>query len=351
MQKKWLAAACVVACGGAWAQSSVTLYGTADAMAGNVRVGGKSTTSMLDGGNAASRIGFRGTEDLGGGQKVGFVLESGLLMQNGQGTIPGPGMNWARQSFLHVSGPWGMVEMGRMYTPMFFTLLKADPFNMNAIFSPINAVAMTDAQPGLRAFGHRANNQFRYSLPTGLPVTASIAYGPGDTTDKTVKRSAFMGGNVGWTSGGLFLGYAFQRQNDGAEAPITSKLGKSTYQTLSAAYQWSSFKLTGNYMRNSSNLDSVPTAQLFSLGASYSFSPTSTLLAEVLHRRVDDSARKQNVLTLGYDHNLSKRTALYGRFMLVSNKANASASFGGAVVPANSGNNIRIVGLGIRHHF
>ncbi len=351
MRSLCLLAAGWAVCGGVWAQSSVTLYGSADAFLGNVRVGSSSRTTMLDGGNAASRIGFRGVEDLGGGMKAGFVLESGLFLQNGQGTIPGPGMNWARQSFLYVDGPWGKLEMGRMYTPMFFTLLKSDPFNMNAVFSPLNSVAMTDAQLGLRAFAARASNQFRYNLPSSLPISGSVAYGPGDTTEKTVKRSAFMGGNLGWTSGGLTLGYAFQQQNDGAEAPITTRLAKSRTHLLSATYQTSKFKVSGNVARNASNLDGVPAAKLFSLGASYSFTPASTVMAEVLHRRVDHSARKQNVLALGYDHNLSKRTALYGRVMWVSNKANASANLGGATVPANSGNNIRIVGLGIRHHF
>jgi predicted porin len=352
MQTKWLAAACLMAIGGgAHAQSSVTLYGTADAFLSNVRVGSTSATRMADGGHTASKIGFRGVEDLGGGNKVGFVLESGLLLQNGQGTIPGPGMNWGRQSFLYVDGPWGKLEMGRMYTPMFFTLYKGEPFGMNAVFSPLNSVAMTDAQPGLRPFGARANNQFRYSLPASWAVSGSIAYGPGDTTDKTVKRSSFMGGNLGWTNGGFFLGYAFQRQNEGAEAPIVSKLGKSTYQTLSGGYQWTNLKVAVNYIHKSSNLDSVPDGQLLGVSASWAITPASTVMAEVLHRKVDDSSRSQNVLALGYDYNLSKRTALYGRLLYVANKGNASAGLGGAAVPANSGDDVRIMGVGIRHNF
>ncbi|WP_157667521.1 porin [Comamonas serinivorans] len=350
----WAAATLAVsgmACGAAWAQSSVTLYGVVDAYVGNVRVGDKSVTAMGDGGNAASRIGFRGTEDLGGGNKVGFVLESGLFVQNGQGTIPGPGMAWTRQSYLSAEGHWGKLEMGRMYTPMFFTLFRTDPFGMNAVFSPLNAVSGTDAQPGLRAFAARSSNMFRYHLPASWPVAASLAYAPGDTTSNTVKRSAFMGGNVGWTQGGLFLGYAFQRFNEGAEAAITGPLGRSTYQTLSAAYQWTQLRVSGNYIRKTSNLDGVPTGQLFSLSASYAYSPTLTVMAEAVRRKVNGSARSQNVLALGFDHNLSKRTALYGRLLYLSNAANASATLGGAVVTPNSGDNVRLVGLGIRHMF
>lgn len=345
----WAAAALAVsglAGQAAWAQSSVTLYGVVDAFASNVKSGGQGRTAMADGGDMASRIGFRGTEDLGGGHKVSFVLEQGLSVQSGQSTG-----GFTRQSFLSMSGPWGALAMGRMYTPLFNSLFAHDPFSMNAVYTPLNLIYATDAQTGLRAFAARADNLFRYSLPAGMPISGSLAYAPGTTTTDTVRRSAFMGGNLGWKAGGFSVAYGFQRYREGAERTLVEPLARSTYHALSASYTWSKAKLTGHYIRNSSSLAGVGTAQLFALEASYTPTPVSTVLAGVTHRKVGDSARSQNLLTLGYNHNLSKRTVLYGRFQYLDNRSNASATVGGAPMVANSGHNVRMVGVGIRHSF
>jgi predicted porin len=75
--------------------------------------------------NNASRIGFRGTEDLGGGLKAGFVLEHGFNINNGtqsQSAI------WARQSEVNLGGNWGMVRLGNLGAGF----QKANPTDSNA---------------------------------------------------------------------------------------------------------------------------------------------------------------------------------------------------------------------------
>ncbi|ARU05604.1 hypothetical protein CCO03_13750 [Comamonas serinivorans] len=345
-----LAAACAAACPLASAQSQVNLYGTADLMLRHVQSGPTRSTTLVDGGHAASRLGFRGSEDLGDGWRAGFVLEMGINAANGQGTIPGPTAAFTRQSYLSLSGPWGSLEMGRMYTPMFLSLLKTDPFSMNALFSPLNAVSLTDGQTGLRAFSARASNLVRYHAPALGPVTASLAHARGDETGR---RSQFLGGNLAWTHQGWYVGYGFQRTRDGWASPPadgSGATGASLHQSLSVARQWAQFKLSGNVMRNRGPAG-VPHAQLFSLGASWAVNPSNTLLAEVLHRRVAHSPRRQNVLTLGWDHALSKRTAVYGRLLILANDGQASATLGGVPVVADSGHNLRVFGVGLRHQF
>jgi predicted porin len=317
----------------------------------NAKSGSKSVTSMGDGGEAASRIGFRGTEDLGGGNKVGFVLESGLLLKNGQGTTPGPGMAWTRQSFLNVSGGWGSLEMGRMYTPMFLSIHGNDPFGLNSVFSPLNVLYSLDAQSGGSSFAPRTNNMFRYNLPAGSALRGSIAWAPGDTTANTTKRSDFWGGNLIWRKDGLYLAYGFQRFRPGSEQPIVTSLGRTTYHALSAGYAWSGFRLTANYAYIDHSADGVPSSQVLALGGSYSITPASTLLAEAVHRKVGGSSRGQDVLTLGYDYGLSKRSVLYGRFLYLRNRGDASVSIGGSSVLPNSGDNARVIAVGFRHNF
>ncbi|MFS2052687.1 porin, partial [Variovorax sp. CT11-76] len=139
----------------ALAQGSVTIFGTADLYLAHAKSGPSSSTRLEDGGQTASRLGFRGAEDLGGGFDAHFTLEAGFAPDTGKGTLAGPEIAFTRQSFVGLSTPWGQVDAGRMYTPMFYTLFKADPYGVNSVFSPINLVAATDAQPGLLPFAAR----------------------------------------------------------------------------------------------------------------------------------------------------------------------------------------------------
>jgi predicted porin len=87
MKKSLIALAVLAASGAAMAQSSVTLYGVADA--GVTYVNGLTTGLACDSGaNKTSRLGFRGVEDLGGGLKANFVLEGGFNLDNGDGKLP-----------------------------------------------------------------------------------------------------------------------------------------------------------------------------------------------------------------------------------------------------------------------
>ena len=131
-----LAALATLTPGGAIAQGSVNLFGTADVYIGTAKSGSQTIKRMAEGGLAASRLGFRGSEDLGGGLRANFLLEGGIALDTGAGTLPGPGFAFTRQALVGLSGQWGSVDLGRMYTPMFYTLFRADPFGLNAVFSP-----------------------------------------------------------------------------------------------------------------------------------------------------------------------------------------------------------------------
>ena len=121
--KQWLAAAGWAIVGSAaWAQSSVEIFGVMDVHLNSARSGATRLTRLEDGGSAASRIGFRGSEELGDGWRAHFMLEAGVTPDTGMGTIPGPSLAFTRQSFVGLSAPWGHIDMGRMYTPMFSAL-------------------------------------------------------------------------------------------------------------------------------------------------------------------------------------------------------------------------------------
>lgn len=115
MKKTLIAAAAAMATCGAMAQSSVTLYGVADAGIG--KQGGQKvrliSSSLMT--NGTSRIGVTGREDLGGGLWAGFTFESGLSLNDG---AAGNGRSfWNRQATVSLGGAWGTLTLGHNWTP------------------------------------------------------------------------------------------------------------------------------------------------------------------------------------------------------------------------------------------
>ena len=122
MKKSLIALAVLAASGAAMAQSSVTLFGIVDTGVGYIDNGGNEVAGstagqnkygMTTSGNATSRLGFRGVEDLGGGLKAGFWLEGQIDGDDGNAA----GFNFKRRSTLSLMGGFGEVRMGREQTP------------------------------------------------------------------------------------------------------------------------------------------------------------------------------------------------------------------------------------------
>ena len=119
MKKSLVALAVFAVSGGAMAQSSVTLYGVADAWIGQTSTtnaaGTKLKQNKIDsGGFNGSRLGFKGTEDLGGGLKAVFTAEDGYDISTGT-SLQG-GALFGRQAFVGLAGGFGQVTLGRHYT-------------------------------------------------------------------------------------------------------------------------------------------------------------------------------------------------------------------------------------------
>lgn len=111
MKKSLIAIAVLTAAGAASAQSSLNLYGIADVWIGKTKNG---ETNLGSGGLAGSRIGFKGTEDLGGGLKAHFNLEQGIRLDTGAATVAGSA--FSRQANVGLSGGFGTVKLGRSFT-------------------------------------------------------------------------------------------------------------------------------------------------------------------------------------------------------------------------------------------
>lgn len=350
MKKSIPALAVWAVCACASAQSNVSIFGTIDTYVGRAKSGSNSTMRVDSGGNAASRIGFRGKEDLGGGLSARFVLEAGLESDTGTGN-PASTFAFTRQSYVGLVGPWGALDMGRMYTPMFQAVTRADAFGLNTVFSPMNLAAVVDAQPSMRSFVPRASNMLRYRTPVGSGLYTDLAYAPGEAATLSKKSGDLYSASVGWALNPLYVAYAFQRARSGSATAPVAEPTKSTYQSLSAAYNGGVWQVFATVARNGLNKTSVGDARILSLGATWNVTSQSRLALEGAHRKVSGSDRSQLAWTLGYDYALSKRTALYGRWLHLDNRGGSSASLAQIPVDINSGDSASLIAVGMRHNF
>lgn len=123
----------------AHAQSSISLYGLADAFVGELHPAGAAGNAWQvgSGGMTTSYWGMSGAEDLGGGMKAIFTLESFYRSNGGQaGSFPGQSF-FGRNAFVGLSGHFGELTLGRNTAPLFVSTLLFNPFGNSFIFSPI----------------------------------------------------------------------------------------------------------------------------------------------------------------------------------------------------------------------
>jgi predicted porin len=171
----------------AHAQSSVTLYGVADAgLAFTSNAAGAHQYAEASGVNGANRWGLTGTEDLGGGLKALFTIEGGYLINTGKMGVNGT--EFGRQSFVGVSSNYGTLTLGRQYSA---TYMAVGPMSAGGNWAAIGAGYGT--HPGdvdNLDSSNRIANAIKYQSPTyrGLQVTALYSLGgaAGDFTKNEV---------------------------------------------------------------------------------------------------------------------------------------------------------------------
>jgi len=348
----WVAVGMQALCvGAAQAQSSeVTLYGVVDAFIEYGKAGTAAApttvTRLQSGGANSSRLGFRGSEDLGAGMKANFVIEHGFLLDSGS---PASASSfWNRQSFVGLSGDWGALSAGRQYTPLLVHQDSFDPsFNTTGYGSAYNSGV-------IRTFS-RANNSVLYKTPKLGDVSASFMAALGETASGTrAGSSAFA--SVRYASGPFGVGFAYgvQFKLDATKedksiwnAAGSYKLGDAT---LMAAVQGT---------RNDSQAVGVADDRAeFLLGVDYIIG-AGELRAAFAQGKVKDVAdTTARQYSLGYLYNLSKRTALYAVAQAVDNPSNLAYRTSGFTfdaieggLPAGAGVTARALAVGVRHRF
>jgi predicted porin len=345
--------------GGVPPPSAVTIYGIVDA--GWVRETGGAAgivNKLTSGVGAYSRLGFRGTEDLGGGLSAFFTLEAGFRVDTGE--LDTPNTLFQRQAFVGLKSPGGQLTLGRQYTPLHQALTQvADPFATGYAAGSKNL--FPDFGTNIRT-----SNTVQYTSPVFEGITGELAYAFGEQPGSN-KAGHQLGAAIGYSNGPLNVRLAYNNKNNDVVpapgvTPVTRTVARNTL--LAANYD---FKVVKAYFavqvdkgfnsaplgNNSNPFGGVPPRPSFDgreflLGLSAPVGP-GTLLASAQHKN-DKTPFNQdaNAWGVGYLYTLSKRTLLYAVYGTVDNQNGA-----GYTVNNNTeaGTGDRAINLGVRHSF
>ena len=363
MKKSLIALAVLAASGAAMAQSSVTLYGVVDTGL-TYSKGEESVYGMTHvGGNVNSRLGFRGVEDLGNGLKATFNLESGLSADNGGNYMNESGLTFNRTSTVGLAGGFGEVRLGRMLTSSYLAVSRYDAFGDTGIGA---SLAWNSTETGYAA---RTQNAISYSSPNFSGFKIGAEYGFGEQVK--ARDSRYLGLGVTYDNGPLSLGLGFDRINNvgyteanpTATPAVLFDAGEDlTTWHLGGAYNFGVAKLLGFYKQTKSKevgTNDSTKFKTFGLGVTAPVGAAGEVRASYNHYRDSDAGEtlKADQLSLGYVHNLSKRTALYGTYAYLKNKNKDGDNLGLELNGAMKGAGLSKSGaqhglqVGIRHAF
>jgi predicted porin len=342
----------------AHAQSSVTIYGIVDTgieHLTNVNAQGGSLTRMPNlTGTMPSRLGFRGTEDLGGGLQAFFNLESGVAMDSG--SFNNGGRIFGRASNVGLSGPFGRVTLGRQINmtilavsshvmgPSLYSFGSHDSYIPNAIND--NAIGY------LKSFG-------------GITVGATYSFGrdvsaaggpagtncPGEAaTDRKACRQWTAIAKYDTANWGAAVSHDVMHGGPGAAFGMTSSAHTDKRTVLSGWGKLGPAKISGGVLHRERANAAPLESNLLYLGASYPLTPALTLDAEYSRMDVKASPNDAAMLVARGVYSLSKRTAVYAMAGRINNKgASATSVSAGGTVGAGMGQTG--VMTGVRHTF
>ncbi len=314
MKKSLVALAVLAASGASFAQSSVTVYGLADIWFGAIskddgKGNDETTTVLQSGGVNTSRWGLKGSEDLGGGLKANFKFEQGFGLDTGAAKSTDDilgntqsGQAFARESYVGLSGGFGEVKLGKVWTA-YDDVSGASDAVFDSALAPMNNV--------MRSTGYLGNpgNTIYYATPDFSGFAGAISYSLGENT---YKDAAILAVNLTYSSGPLALQFGYQEQDNG----VLPGDSNAEFIRVGATYDFGVATLKGTY-GSVSNLGNISgnDADEYQIGVDVPMGPAWVISASYA------ASQGKGILTEDADgfgiaatYTLSKRTFLYGGY-------------------------------------
>jgi len=343
------------AAGSAAAQSSVSIYGVQDAGITRVSNAGGGKLNLFDAGiMQAGRLGFRGSEDLGGGMSAVFLLEQGILLDTG--ALGQGGLAFGRQSWVGLSDrKLGTLTLGRQYDFMFDALVGYINSSMSGggyANNPLDNDRMS---------GQRVNNSIKYQSPvwSGFSAGALVAFSEAANTVRGTGYSRSFGAN--YKQGPLSLGAAYTYLQN-ATLDVKSLVGSTTAVVAGGGYNrvygvGGSYQITETVVlhgtANNSRFEgtaSAAGAEFRNYQAGVVFSPVAQWRFGVAGNATQLYDNHYRQLNLTADYLLSKRTDVY--VQLIHQKASGNGATANIfLLPGSSDATQTAVRSGVRVRF
>ncbi len=346
------------------AQSSVSIYGVIDVAVEHLTNVGtaKEGINRMPNQTATvpSRLGFRGSEDLGGGLRAVFTLEMGYSADTG--VLGQGGRGFGRLAYVGFAGPWGSVTLGRNYTMLFWSLIEADVL----IPSAHSSGTLDSYIPN-----PRIDNSIAYrGVFDGLTVGATYSLGrdavnagPSPAGTNCPGESASEGNACKeWSAlvkydtkqWGASLVIDELRGGPGAFAGLNTGSKKDTRTGANGYVKIGEAKLAAGVInrRNEGSLK-APKSNLWFVGATYPVTDLFYLEASVYQLKFKDSEDKATLSALRGTYHLSKRTAIYASLAHIKNDGLLATSVSGGAPgnnPVAGGSQVGLM-TGVRHWF
>ena len=367
MQKKIIALAVAgLVSGVAFAQTNVTIYGIADAGyvygSDSYTDNAKSTSKIFSGGQSGSRLGFKGTEDLGNGLSATFRLESGINLDDG--THAQNGGQFSRWATVGLSGKsWGDLEIGRRDTFMDQVIGGTDATGRNTV---------SQASPIMKDQG-RYNNFVAWTSPSwsGFQVKAGFSTNAWDgatggevaplglSTNVRVLTAA-----VGYDNGPLKIGAVYE-QNKG-QSTNTNNFDAGNQWVIAGKYDFGFMALSAEYgvinnsddaglaanINNPALTAAMEKRKQWTIGAMVPFGSKDRVGIQYARGTNEffaagKSDEKAHMWGVNYFHDLSKRTNIYAGYGNLSQNDSNTVKYG----LDGQGSYQKAFMVGLRHQF
>ncbi|MFZ5527834.1 MAG: porin [Pseudomonadota bacterium] len=337
--------------------SSLSIYGRLNTGLEQVRISGESGVTRLS--NYRSVLGFRGEEALGGGLRALWQLEGSLALDSGAGSS-----FTNRDTRVGLAGPWGTVFAGVWTLPYTAATSAFDPFypttaGYMAIMGNGSASISNHVQ-NTSAFDRRQVNQLQYWSPTLGGITLKLGYGAReDSVAATGARPWLASGSLAYEAGGLVLTAAAERH-----AQYQAQGTADTGFKLGVAYQWGRARLaavaerlqyetaSGDLTRQAWYVSGTYHVGQGLLKAGYAHAGNGSGKASARIGAIQSGpATGATQITLGYDHELSKRTTLQAFYSRIDNAQRGLYDFAINEAGVSQGQRASVFTLGMRHNF
>jgi predicted porin len=342
--------------------ANVTVYGTADVSVDQVKNGDTAAVSGVNSfkiSSNASKLGFKGSEDLGGGLKAIFVIERGVQIDTNDMST-----TFARNSFAGLAGDsWGQVVLGKNDTPYKSATRGLD------VFADHIADNRTLMGRGVSGFDQRFNNTATYTSPdmNGFKVAAQYTVSSENNTVSTANTKGKAESLSGaYATGPFSVVAAYQKNTFGSTADsvaaVAGALTDEKAWKLGGSYKVDQFAVNAVYEKTSDSLGTTGSghkayylAGVFNATANDAIKLAYTKAGKLGDGNTADTGAKQ--WAIGVDHSLSKRTAVYAMYTKLDNDAarnyalSAAAIASGATAATGNGSDPTAFSIGMKHTF